>query len=82
MDVWDHYCHPTPFQEEMILVPAHTSEEMADFCNIRVKKTGLGSVGYMRALVRCQCVLFPGCEEGKYTPTVQAIVYFYLFLFG
>lgn len=25
MDVWDHYCQPTPFQEEMIHVPAYTS---------------------------------------------------------
>lgn len=58
MDVWDHYCHPTPFQEAMIHVPACTSCEMAPTSAVHVWKKELDSVKYMRALVCCQCV-FP-----------------------
>lgn len=55
MDVWDHYCHPTPFQEEMIHVPAYTSWEMAPTSAIYVWKKGWDQLNTCQHCFARQC---------------------------
>lgn len=55
MDVWDHSCHPTPFQEEMIHVPAYTSWEMAPTSAIYVWKKGWDQLNTCQHCFARQC---------------------------